>query len=62
MKILIMVVRLSKVKSCFGYDKNSNKIQDFKNYVRDFYYVLCYYETFPNNIIFCGLDVYSFLF
>lgn len=33
------------------------KFHDFKCYVKDFYYIFCNYENFPNNIVFCDIDV-----
>ncbi len=45
--------------STFGFDKNNTKIPDLKSYLKDFYYVLSYYEIYPKNIIFCGMDVFN---
>lgn len=34
-----------------------SKLVDFKSYLKDFYYILANYETYPKNIAFCDIDV-----
>lgn len=52
---------LSKNKvNTFGADKP--KFSDFKSYMKEFYYIVNFYEQYPNNIIFCGLEVLNFTF
>jgi hypothetical protein len=63
------LIILTKEKYPFSLSKNKvntfvvdkPKFSDFKSYVKEFYYIVNFYENYQNNIVFCGLNVNYFV-
>ena len=59
-QLFIHEIRLLKEKpESFGISMQENilNLNLFKKYLKDFYTVLDQREKYPNNIVFCGVDV-----